>query len=216
MGLFDFERLKEEKYPVKNSTGSYDSVLDIMSKNTNWVEEITPYVLDIDPVASLLNRKVFKATKLREEIYFIKCRCYNLDNGFNEFVFLVNEHTIYKRFRIYKNDDEFYYKSELNLQNFIKLLKHPDYRKVLKLFNNEISDLPDQIEQAYNNTNAYKYYKTWGFRDGMPIEVLNIQHFNKRTWIYLLTTNNTTALDLDYKNTSSDAYFDENFAKKYN
>lgn len=219
MGLFDYERLSSEMYPVKASSGKVSSFIEQMSNNTNWVKENSVWLSKSDPIVSLLNRKVLKATPLREEIYFVKCQCYDLNGNFNIFTFVVNEHTIFKRFRVYKNittDIDYFYKSETNLTDYLKYLTDTNYKIALKLFNNEIIDLPKTIDQAYNNTNAYKYYNSWDLRDGMVVEPINIQHYNKRTWIYLLTTHNEENLDIDYKNNNSDAFYDKDFAKKYN
>lgn len=219
MGLFDYEHLSSEMHPLKSSSGKESSFIEYMSSNTNWVKENSIWLNKNDPVVTLLNRKVLKATPLREEVYFVKCNCYNLDGSFNIFTFIVNEHTIFKRFRIYKNkttDVDYFYKGETNLSEYLSYLTDNNYRITLKLFNNENVDLPKAIDQAYNNTNTYKYYKSWDLKDGMVLEPINIQHYNKRTWIYLLTTHNEENLDIDYKNSNSDAFYNKDFAKRYN
>lgn len=221
MGMFDYEKLSSVLYPVKYSTGEKDTFLEKMSKNSNWIQETSPWLDQSDPVVKLLNRTVLKATPLREEIYFIKCICYNKDNSFNTFTFVVNEHTIFKRFRIYKSKDEtidYFLKGEITLTEFLShLLDSNNYRITFKTFNNETTTLPEAIDNAYLNTNKFKYYKTWDLVDNCVIKPINIQHFNKRTWIYLLTTHNEYyTLELDYKNSKSDAYYDKDFAVKYN
>ena len=66
------------------------------------------------------------------------------------------------------------------------------------------------------NNYQYNYYLDWNIRDGMVLEPINIVHYNKRTWIYLLQNHNELNLNLDYKSPSSIAYYDSEFAKKYN
>ena len=66
-----------------------------MSRNKNWVDENSQWLHPDDPIVSLLNRTVLKATVLRGEIYFITCKCYKLDGSYNYFTFVVNEYTIF-------------------------------------------------------------------------------------------------------------------------
>lgn len=214
MGLHDYEHLSSTIYPSKSSTGEERTFIDVITKNSNWRAEVCPCVYKNDPFADILNRPVFKATKLREELFFIKCQIYNEDNEINEFTFVVNEYSIYKRFRIYKDDSNmFFTKNEMDLTKYIQHLKLNDYRISIRLFNNEREEL-DAI--LANIPNAYKYYENWKLKSGNVVKIVGIQHYNKRTWIYLLTENNVENLDLDYKNSKSDAFYDNNFAKKYN
>lgn len=215
MGLHDYEHLSAKIHPVKTTTGKERSYLVAMANNVNWLNSVYPWVLKDDPITDLFNRPVFKATKLREEIFFIKCKLYNIDGDINEFVFVVNEHSIYKRFRIYreKNSSLFFTNIDTPLNEYIDMIKSCNYRIDLRLFNNEIENL----KLIYRDLPAgYQYYENYGFRNGSIIEPISIQHYNKRAWIYLLTTNNIIDLDLDYKNSKSDAYYDDKFALKYN
>lgn len=215
MGLHDYERLSSEIYPLKTTAGKERSFLEVMARNTNWLNSVLPYVSKEDPIINLFNRQVFKATKLREELFFVQCKIYNEDDKINDFTFVVNENTIYKRFRIYKekNSDQFYNKHELPLNKFIDLMLCYNCKIDLRLFNNE----SESLKEIFENVNrSYEYYKEWKLKNGLLIEPVGIQHYNKRTWIYLLTEYNVENLDLDYKNPKSDAYYDDNFAKKYN
>ena len=217
MGLYDFEHLSTEIFPKKTSTGQKLSVLTVMSNNKNWVKDNAQWLYKEDPIANLFNRTVLKATPLREELYFIKCKCYKKDGSFNYFTFVVNEHTIFKRFRIYKSDDlsDFYLKGHTSLGEYMSYLNENKNKIVIKLFNNETSSLKEVLQNLIG-TYQYVHYIDWDFRDGMVVEPINIQHFNKRTWIYLLTINNDDNMMFDYKSASSDAYYDNDFAKKYN
>lgn len=219
MGLFDYEKLKSEIHPYKKSSDIGTNFLEYMSKNWNWVQENAQWLNPNDPVVSLLNRKVLKATKLREELYFIKCKCYKFDGSFNYFTFVVNEHTIYKRFKIYTSKTEtvdYFFKGNTPLNEYIGYLQNPfNYRISIKFFNNESSFLKSVFDNLENNYD-YKHYLEWDIRDGMIVKPINITHYNKRTWIYLLQTHNENNMNLDYKSSSSDAYYDDDFAKKYN
>lgn len=219
MGLFDYENLSSVTHPYKKAEDIGVSFLEYMSKNSNWVKDTSQWLDPNDPVVSLLNRNVLKATALREELYFIKCKCYKFDGNYNYFTFVVNEHTIYKRFRIYKTKDEpteYFYKGNTPLYEYIHKLNNPnDYRVVLKLFNNENASLKSIFDNL-DNDYQYKHYLDWNIRDGMVLEPINITHHNKRTWIYLLQNHNEINLGLDYKSPSSIAYYDSEFAKKYN
>lgn len=219
MGLFDYENLSSVTHPYKKAEDIGVSFLEYMSKNSNWVQDMSQWLNPNDPVVSLLNRNVLKATALREELYFIKCKCYKFDGNYNYFTFVVNEHTIYKRFRIYKTKDEpteYFYKGNTPLYEYIHKLNNPnDYRVVLKLFNNENASLKSIFDNL-DNDYQYNYYLDWDIRDGMVLEPINIIHYNKRSWIYLLQNHNELNLNLDYKSPSSIAYYDSEFAKKYN
>lgn len=219
MGLFDYEKLSSVTHPYKRAEDIGVSFLEYMSRNSNWVQDMSQWLNPNDPVVSLLNRNVLKATALREELYFIKCKCYKFDGNYNYFTFVVNEHTIYKRFRIYKTKDEsteYFYKGNTPLNEYIHKINNPnDYRIVLKLFNNENTSLKGIFDNLINNY-QYNYYLDWNIRDGMVLEPINIVHYNKRTWIYLLQNHNELNLNLDYKSPSSIAYYDSEFAKKYN
>ena len=85
----------------------------------------------------------------------------------------------------------------------------------MKLFNNENTSLKSIFENLENDY-VYNYYLDWEIRDGMILEPININHFNKRTWLFLLQNHNDINLDLDYKSESSVAYYDGEFAKQYN
>lgn len=220
MGLYDYEKMHSQEFPVKYN-GAKVSQLEMMSLNKNWLNEVNPYVSSSDPIVKLLNRPVFKATQLREEIYFITCRCYNAESKFNDFTFIVNENTIFKRFRIYKDvskSDEFFLRGEVNLNEFLTLFNDKNYRKVFRFFGDEQTKFNEALESIdISIEKTYKHYLDYGFTNGMIIEPLNIQHFNKRTWIYLLMTHNTLMnLNLNYKTVGNDAYYDNEFAKKYN
>lgn len=219
MGLFDYEKLSSVTHPYKKAEDIGISFLEYMSRNSNWVQDMSQWLNPNDPVVSLLNRNVLKATALREELYFIKCKCYKFDGNYNYFTFVVNEHTIYKRFRIYKTKNEsteYFYKGNTPLNEYIHKINNPnDYRIVLKLFNNENASLKSIFDNLDNNY-QYKHYLDWNIRDGMVLEPINVIHYNKRTWIYLLQNHNELNLNLDYKSPSSIAYYDSEFAKKYN
>lgn len=219
MGLFDYEKLSSVTHPYKKAEDIGISFLEYMSRNSNWVQDTSQWLDPNDPVVSLLNRNVLKATALREELYFIKCKCYKFDGNYNYFTFVVNEHTIYKRFRIYKTKDEpteYFYKGNTPLNEYIHKINNPnDYRIVLKLFNNENASLKSIFDNLDNNY-QYKHYLNWNIRDGMVLEPINMIHYNKRSWIYLLQNHNELNLNLDYKSPSSIAYYDREFAKKYN
>ena len=219
MGLFDYENLKNTIHPYKKASDVGISYLEYMSKNKNWVDENSKWLDPSDPIVSLLNRTVLKATPLRGEIYFITCKCYKLDGSYNYFTFVVNEYTIYKRFRIYKSKTEpieYFYKGNATLQEYVNYLKTPNnYRITMKLFNNENTSLKSIFENLENDY-VYNYYLDWEIRDGMILEPININHFNKRTWLFLLQNHNDINLDLDYKSESSVAYYDGEFAKQYN
>ena len=139
--------------------------------------------------------------------------------SYNYFTFVVNEYTIYKRFRIYKSKTEpieYFYKGNATLQEYVNYLKTPNnYRITMKLFNNENTSLKSIFENLENDY-VYNYYLDWEIRDGMILEPININHFNKRTWLFLLQNHNDINLDLDYKSESSVAYYDGEFAKQYN
>lgn len=212
MAINDYEYYSTTKSSVyyKNENNEYvtQTKLEALLKNYVYLTQIKQYFSAKDLLSELLNRYVMKTTKLREDIHAITVNTYNVETSkFNTFTFLVNDRSLYKRFRIYKNSDmnDYYTKSELSPKKFInKMIQDPNCVVKINFYQFEWDDLKT-IKSGIENINSkFGFYKSC---IGTPI---GCETYNKRMWIALLTP------DFDsYSISGSTSYYNESLDLKY-
>lgn len=189
MGTRDYEELNSKKY---NKT---DSKLVHIAKNTKYLYDWFKYLIN-ENVGCKLNRTVFKFTKLREEIIFVKVRLKsptdNDDASYftgKEFCFTVNEESFWNRFLIssVSPNGEIYNRFTTNAVKFIQLsMSNPKLVGSLRLnilpieaeaINMYIESSSGSDKEKLNELNLVKNAK---------VEIIGFVHYNKRVWMYLM------------------------------
>lgn len=183
MGTKDYEYLKTKPYKKTN-------MLDHLSNNMPYLYDLFKY-LNYESIGSVINRHVFKFTKLREEIIFVKVRLRltETSNDASEFVFTVNEQSFWNRFRIVTPGvtGETYSRETINAVSFINLARS-DPKSVgkirLHLLDKEVSKLNTYIESS-TESNKIKL-KALNIINNAFVEIAGCVHYNKRVWSHLI------------------------------
>lgn len=224
MSYRDFEDLKNTK--IRNT-----NKLDYIANNLYYLYDFVCF-LKHDQISSILNRHVFKFTRLREEIIFLTVRLSNSSgSGPKSIIKLaVNEKSFWNRFIISKSTGERYNKFEYDTIQMLQFIKahSPSIGTIrLKLTYNEKQKIEEFI------TNSQPQYqdtlRNMHLSDDSVVEVLDITHYSKRTWCYLfnnfivkypdselyskLLKNNKSNIDLgeglfNYKTPGAEGFYD--------
>ena len=147
MSLFDYENFKKSGKLYK------------IHKNVNFCLSIGINLLNNDLFGKVLNYHCFRFTKMREEIYFIQCNVMykneTEDKYINTpFIFLVNEESFWKRFRIYLKDspNTRLTSHDTNIMDFLNKLS----AGTIQCNRIELNVLPVEQKSIDNLYNAYK------------------------------------------------------------
>ena len=198
MGLFDYENFKKSGKLYK------------IYKNTNFCLSLGINLLNNDLFGKALNYHCFRFTKMREEIYFIQCDVMYKTEAEDKyistpFIFLVNEESFWKRFRIYlKYDPNARLTShDTNIMDFLNKLSSrsiqcnrielnilPIEKKYIdclyntyKLTNNLLSSSKKDVELiTKDNDTMYNCIK-----NGAICNITGFFHYNKRICIDLFS-----------------------------
>lgn len=224
MSYRDFEDLKNTK--IRNT-----NKLDYIANNLYYLYDFVCF-LKLDQISSILNRHVFKFTRLREEIIFLTVRLSNSSGyGSKSIIKLaVNEKSFWNRFIISKPTGERYNKFEYDTIQMLQFIKahSPSIGTIrLRLTYEEKQKIARFIEFSQP---AYKdQLRNMHLVDDSIVEVLDVTHYSKLTWCYLfnnfvtkypaselhakLVKNNKSNIDLgeglfDYKTSGAEGFYD--------
>ena len=216
MGMKDYEYYANTRIDALSPTGEVikKTLLEQLKENKEFIKQYSEYLKINNRYGNIINRPIFKYTKLREEIFFITTKIKDVStNNTCNFVFAVNEKSFSKRFRVYKNNDH----------SNILGTRSSDVESVLK---NVISDSnnynirlnilgfeKEAMETIYNNISPLekdildKLY----IKNNNIIEIKAYYSYSKLLWLSLFDSL-TASTDLiyigDYKTAGSPAYYD--------
>ena len=224
MSYRDFEDLKNTK--IRNT-----NKLDYIANNLYYLYDFVCF-LKMDQMCSILNRHVFKFTRLREEIIFLTVRLSNVSgHGTNSIIKLaVNEKSFWNRFTISKPTGERYDKFGYDTIQMLQYIKahSPSIGTIrLRLTYEEKQKITEFIESSQP---AYQeQLRNIHLTDDSIVEVLDITHYSKLTWCYFfnnfitkyptsdlhdkLVKINKSNIDLgeglfDYKTSGAEGFYD--------
>lgn len=189
MGTRDYEELNSKKY--NNSS----SKLDHIANNTKYLYDWFKYLIN-ENVGCKLNRTVFKFTKLREEIIFVKVRLKSSTDSDSaiyftgkEFCFAVNEESFWNRFLVssISPNGEVYNRFTTNAIKFIQLaMTNPKLVGTLRLNILPIEAEAIRIYTESSSGSDKEKINELNLVKNAKVEIIGFAHYNKRVWMYLM------------------------------
>lgn len=185
MGIYDYENMKAHKIKYKN--GRESNLLERTKENVTYIIHFAKYLIP-NTVGRLLNTHVFKYTRLRDEIYAITCRLYDIqDKDVKEgmiYTFFVNEKSFWNRFHIFdKNGLMMTARSGISIGDMLNTCEHYKHeidRITLNLIPEEQDDLAKSITSIQDEAEKLNIY------DGSIVVIDSHINYNKRVWCELL------------------------------
>lgn len=217
-------------YKVKEIGSSSSETVANISKFTKLVSNSKFFLpiarsLQRTKPINIFNDNIFKVTKLREDIYFIKVSIKQQDKPRINTILAVNDRSFWKRFAIKYTDPITKEESKLTAKDFnfsasnlINECVNNPYNFSIKMY--YIYDEKDrQIE--YFNTNYPdlenpKYNERFIDPEIAIVEFVGVTHYNKRTWLAILIGDGTGITYTDatdnpnlesYKTENSNTYY---------
>jgi hypothetical protein len=220
MGLRDYEIFST----TIESNGK--SRLENMIENEGFLYKYMKYCLP-NTLGEAVNRHCFKFSRLRDEIFCVKCYLTRVDNSTepNLYYFFVNEKSFWNRFSIFlKNDPNSFLTKNTKLTAIDVLKKITDNPNIvdncyINLFQYEIRK-KDQIYNAVLGTEKEEIHKA-NVENGSLCKIVDFTNYNKRIWYEILSqtikdpTSESGFSDLtcdfgSYKDDSSDMFYNPN------
>lgn len=105
MGIYDYENML--KHEIYYKDGRKSNLMERTKENMRFIIHYVNFLVP-NSLGRVINTHVFKYTKLREEIYALTCRLYDVQDKTvkeaSQFTFFVNETSFWNRFHIYTKD----------------------------------------------------------------------------------------------------------------
>lgn len=161
-----------------------------IASNHRYLDEFASAIY-LDSVGEILNRHVFRFTKLREDIIFIKIRLTKQGESTkgNIFTIVVNERSFWNRLFFYKKDEP--------TSRYLPIDKVDPYdlllaalrrsseisRITFKLVNDEFERL-QPIYALYNDDKeTQEKMLSYNIANNANVEIMGFEHFSKRLWL---------------------------------
>lgn len=218
-------------YRVKDIDGSSssESTSNIskfkkLVSNSNFFIPIARSLLKTKPI-NIFNDNIFKVTKLREDIYFIKVSIKQQDKPRINTILAVNDRSFWKRFTIIYTDPITKEETKLYSKDF-----NFSASDIITDCINNPSNFSIKMYYIYNEKDRQiEYFKTTypdlknpkdndNFIDPeiALVEFIGVTHYNKRTWLAILIGDGSGIIYKDasdnpnlgsYKNENSNTYY---------
>ena len=185
MGIYDYENMKAHK--IKYKDGRESNLLERTKENISYIVHFAKYLVP-NTVGRILNAHVFKYTRLRDEIYAVTCRLYDVQNKDAKegavYTFFVNEHSFWNRFHIYNKDGQMMTArsgiSVGDMLNACEHYKHEIDRIDLNMIPEEKDALSRSTTVIQEEANRLHIY------DNSVVVIDSHINYNKRVWCELL------------------------------
>ena len=188
MGIYDYENMKAHKIKYKN--GRESNLLERTKENITYIIHFAKYLVP-GTVGRLLNTHVFKYTRLRDEIYAVTCRLYDIQDKDAKdakegvtYTFFVNEKSFWNRFHIFdKNGLMMTARSGISIGDMLNTCEHYKHeidRITLNLIPEEQDDLAKSITSIQDEAEKLNIY------DSSIVVIDSHINYNKRVWCELL------------------------------
>ena len=214
-------RVKEMDNP------SFESISNIskfkkLTSNLNFFIPIARSLRRTKPI-NIFNDNIFKVTKLREDIYFIKVSIKQQDKPRINTILAVNDRTFWKRFTVKYTDPITKEETKLNAKDF----NFSASNLISDCINNP-SNFSIKMYYIYDEKNRQVEYFNTTYPDlENPkdnenfidpeiaiVEFIGVTHYNKRTWLAILDDNGIIYKDVNddpnlesYKTENSNTYY---------
>ena len=214
-------RVKEIDGSLSESTSNISKFKKLVS-NSNFFIPIARSLLRTKPI-NIFNDNIFKVTKLREDIYFIKVSIKQQDKPRINTILAVNDRTFWKRFTIRYTDPITKEEMKLNAKDF-----NFSAADLIRDCINNPSNFSIKMYYIYDEKNRQVEYFNTTYPDlENPkdnenfidpeiaiVEFIGVTHYNKRTWLAILDDNGIIYKDVNddpnlesYKTESSNTYY---------
>lgn len=208
-------------------TTSSDTVSNIskftkLISNSDFFIPIARSLRRTKPI-NIFNDNIFKVTKLREDIYFIKVSIKQQDKPRINTILAVNDRTFWKRFTIRYTDTITKEEMKLNAKDF-----NFSAADLIRDCINNPSNFSIKMYYIYDEKNRQVEYFNTTYPDlENPkdnenfidpeiaiVEFIGVTHYNKRTWLAILDDNGIIYKDVNddpnlesYKTENSNTYY---------
>ena len=207
---------------TSSDTGSNISKFTKLISNSDFFIPIARSLQRTKPI-NIFNDNIFKVTKLREDIYFIKVSIKQQDKPRINTILAVNDRTCWKRFTIRYTDPITKEEMKLNSKDF-----NFSAADLIRDCINNPSNFSIKMYYIYDEKNRQVEYFNTTYPDlENPkdnenfidpeiaiIEFIGETHYNKRTWLAILDDNGIIYKDINddpnlesYKTENSNTYY---------
>ena len=207
---------------TSSDTGSNISKFTKLISNSDFFIPIARSLQRTKPI-NIFNDNIFKVTKLREDIYFIKVSIKQQDKPRINTILAVNDRTFWKRFTIRYTDPITKEEMKLNSKDF-----NFSAADLIRDCINNPSNFSIKMYYIYDEKNRQVEYFNTTYPDlENPkdnenfidpeiaiIEFIGETHYNKRTWLAILDDNGIIYKDINddpnlesYKTENSNTYY---------
>ena len=215
-------RVKEIDGSSSSESTSNISKFKKLVSNSNFFIPIARSLLKTKPT-NIFNDNIFKVTKLREDIYFIKVSIKQQDKPRINTILAVNDRTFWKRFTIRYTDPITKEEMKLHAKDF-----NFSAADLIRDCINNPSNFSIKMYYIYDEKNRQVEYFNTTYPDlENPkdnenfidpeiaiIEFIGVTHYNKRTWLAILDDNGIIYKDVNddpnlesYKTENSNTYY---------
>ena len=201
--------------------------------NPKYIEGFAKYVYK-DSLGEIINRHVFKFTRLREDIIFIKGRLRKPGSSVpgKPFCIVVNEKSFWNRLRFFKADNQTStFRPSDGVDPYDLLLGAIRHSSAIssikfKLAANESEEITNFINRYNSSATTTNELLSYNVVDNANFEINGFEHFSKRLWIAYfeafynngITLADKNKLDaIDYKSSTSIGFYnpDEEGFERY-
>ena len=207
---------------TSSDTGSNISKFTKLISNSDFFIPIARSLRRTKPI-NIFNDNIFKVTKLREDIYFIKVSIKQQDKPRINTILAVNDRTFWKRFTIRYTDPITKEEMKLNAKDF-----NFSAADLIRDCINNPSNFSIKMYYIYDEKNRQDEYFNTTYPDlENPkdnenfidpeiaiVEFIGVTHYNKRTWLAILDENGIIYKDVNddpnlesYKTENSNTYY---------
>lgn len=157
----------------------------------------------------VINKPIFKYTKLREDIHIITTKIIDENNNVLDFKFAVNDKSIWKRFNFYNNNGIKVVTESMSVGELVRKVSNNELIAKLYLFKFEEDELAEISQTTEPNV---KFFKT-----GITVKFYGDEYHSKLLWLKLFNNTDTVIsqeindlnLGLEsYRVQGSNTYFD--------
>ena len=207
---------------TSSDTGNNISKFTKLISNSDFFIPIARSLRRTKPI-NIFNDNIFKVTKLREDIYFIKVSIKQQDKLRINTILAVNDRTFWKRFTVRYTDPITKEEMKLNAKDFNfsaadlirDSINNPSNFSIKMYY---IYDEKNRQVEYFNTTYPYlenpKDNENFIDPEIAIVEFIGVTHYNKRTWLAILDGNGIIYKDINddpnlesYKTENSNTYY---------
>ena len=207
---------------TSSDIGSNISKFTKLISNSDFFIPIARSLRRTKPI-NIFNDNIFKVTKLREDIYFIKVSIKQQDKPRINTILAVNDRTFWKRFTVRYTDPITKEEMKLNAKDFnfsaADLIRDcinnpPNFSIKMYYIYDEKNRQVEYFNTTYPDLENPKDNENFIDPEIAIVEFIGVTHYNKRTWLAILDDNGIIYKDVNddpnlesYKTENSNTYY---------